>query len=182
MAWPAAIGFLGLRASTLSGRGESDDLSTQAAAKFRAMVESVGVKRFAADMNLSTRQVNRMLSGAQPNPVERIIRCLQCCDAEVGDEALAFICQETGGHFVKEIGGFDRGSAEAVRRGAEAVAACADGYAGQINDDEIRQAISALVSLLGAEQRQPSRSREESPPVVHTRPASATTPTPTTTT
>lgn len=154
----------------MTRRGDSDDLSVQSAGKFRAMVESVGVKRFAADMDLSTRQINRMLSGAQPNPVERIVRCLQSCDAEIGDETLEFICQETGGHFVKDVGSFDRSSSETLRRAADAVASAAEDRNAQVSEREVREAISALIALLGVVQQRPSEPREEHQPVVHTRP------------
>lgn len=147
---------------------EPDDLNVQASQRFRRMVDSVGVKRFASDMNLSTRQINRMLSGAQPNPVERIIRSLQCCEAEIGDETLSFICQEAGGYFVKEEGELDTAAATAVRESAEAIAAISDGEITEVDENEVRDAISALIGLLRTVQNQ----REGAPrgPVIRTRP------------
>ena len=129
------------------GPMEADDLGVQASQCFRRMVDSVGVKRFASDMSLSTRQINRMLSGAQPNPVERIIRSLQCCEAEIGDETLSFICQEAGGYFVKEEGDLDTAAATAVRESAEAIAAISDGRIRPVDEKEIREAIAALLAL-----------------------------------
>ncbi len=127
---------------------EPDDLNVQSSQRFRRMVDSVGVKRFASDMELSTRQINRMLSGAQPNPVERIIRSLQCCEAEIGDETLSYICQEAGGYFVKEEGELDTAAATAVRESAEAIAAISDGEITEVDENEVREAISALIGLL----------------------------------
>lgn len=125
-----------------------DDLYAEATDSFRRMVDSVGVKRFAHAMSLSTRQINRMLSGAQPNPVERIIRCMQACEPDAGDEALAFICQEAGGFFIKEEADFDEASVNAVRECAEAIAAISDGQVSKPDEREIREAICALTALL----------------------------------
>jgi len=127
---------------------EHDDLAREAATRFRAMVESVGVKCFSTDMGLSTRQINRMLSGAQPNPVERLIRCLQCCDPDVGDAALSFICQETGGHFVKDDGVVDHTIINAVKECAEAIAAISDGDVSPVDREEVHEAIAALKGVL----------------------------------
>lgn len=127
----------------------TDELTTEASAYFRRMVESVGVKRFSACMDLSTRQINRMLSGAQPNPVERIVRSLQSCHPDVGDEALSFVCQEAGGQFVKdEAGDIDAAGVNAVRECAEAIAAISDGHVSRVDEDEVREAIAALTALL----------------------------------
>lgn len=125
-----------------------DDLDAEASLRFRRMVESVGVKRFASSLGLSTRQVNRMLSGAQPNPVERMIRSLQSCTPEEGDEALSFICQETGGVFVKEEPTIDAAAVNAVRECAEAIAVISDGTIAPPEEREVREAISALTALL----------------------------------
>jgi len=144
---------------------EHDDLVGEAAKRFRAMVESVGVKGFSDDMTLSTRQINRMLSGAQPNPVERLIRCLQCCEPEIGDAALSFICQEAGGHFVKDVGIIDHAIVNAVRECAEAIAAISDGEVSPLDRTEVHEAIAALKGVLLA-----SATGEQSPEV-HVRPA-----------
>ncbi|MEC9372760.1 MAG: hypothetical protein VYC34_02915 [Planctomycetota bacterium] len=119
-------------------------------------------------MSLSTRQINRMLSGAQPNPVERIIRCLQAAQPEVGDEALSFICQEAGGLFIKEEGSLDSAAVNAVRECAEAIACISDGEVSRPDEAEIREAICALTALLRLvqEQRQTARTGGTSPHVV----------------
>jgi len=112
------------------------------------MVESVGVKRFAGEMDLSTRQVNRMLAGAQPNPVERILRCVQAASPETGDVAIDAICQELGGFFVRYSGDAKSATDQAVKEAAEAIAAISDGHISTHDEKEIREAISALISLL----------------------------------
>lgn len=125
----------------------SDDNLTEAAnRRFQEMVDSVGVKRFAASLNLSTRQVNRILSGAQPNPIERLIRSLQAVDPDVGDRVLDYICQEMGGHFVR-MEALDLAAINAVKESAEAIAAISDGHISDMDIREIREAISALTSV-----------------------------------
>jgi hypothetical protein len=119
---------------------------------FGDLVESVGVKRFAAGVGLSTRQVNRILRGAQPNPIERVIRAVQAADPEAGDRALDFICQEMGGSFVRQTGVRDS-TVNAIKECAEAIAAMSDGEVSQKEIDEIRDAISALSSLVMSLQR-----------------------------
>lgn len=113
---------------------------------FHAMVDSVGVKRFAAAMNLSTRQVNRTLSGAQPNPVSRLIRSLIACDPKVGDRVLDLICQEMGGYFVR-LETVEAASVNAVKECAQAIAAISDGHISKMDEITIREAVSALCSL-----------------------------------
>jgi len=132
-------------------RPAPDELAVESAEHFRRMVESVGVKRFSSCMELSTRQVNRMLSGAQPNPVDRLVRCLQSCQADVGDEALGFICQEAGGLFIKdEEPDLDQSAVHAIRECAEAIAAISDGHVTRMAEKQVREAICALTALLRA--------------------------------
>ncbi|HRP63063.1 MAG TPA: hypothetical protein PK400_07220 [Phycisphaerales bacterium] len=121
---------------------------------FAQLVESTGVKRFATAMGLSTRQINRMLSGAQPNPVERLIRAVQSAEATVGDRVLDEICQEMGGHFVRHEG-LDLAIVNAVKECAEAIAAISDGQVTESDIREIREAISALTSIILARKRGP---------------------------
>jgi hypothetical protein len=123
---------------------ESDD---RAGELFRIMVDSVGVKRFASELGVTTRQVNRILSGAQPNPVDRLLRCLQACAPEVGDRVMDHLCQEMGGHFVREAGDLSSAAVNAVRESAEAIAAISDGNISAIDAVQIREAIGALVAL-----------------------------------
>lgn len=120
--------------------------------RFNALVDSVGTKRFASALGVSTRQVNRILSGAQPNPLERLIRCLQAADPELGDRVLDYVCQELGGHFVRQEA-ISEASVNAVRECAEAIAAISDGHVQDLDVKEIREAISALSSLIIALRR-----------------------------
>ena len=128
-------------------RDSSDELARRASDHFAAMVQSVGVKRFASALGLSTRQVNRMLAGAQPNPVERLLRSLQACMPEVGDRALDTICQEMGGYFIREEGSLDAKAVNAVRECAEAIAAISDGQISEVDEVQIREAVAALAAL-----------------------------------
>lgn len=124
-----------------------DELREQARQRFAELVDSVGVKRFATALGLSTRQVNRILGGAQPNPVERLIRSLQSADPAVGDRVVDWICQEAGGHFVRHES-IDDASVNAVRECAEAIAAISDGQVSDMDVREVREAISALSGLI----------------------------------
>ena len=67
---------------------------------FEALVDSVGVKAFAVNLGVSSRQVHRMLSGAQPNPVRRVRDALASGDGMVATTTLDYLCQEHGGYFV----------------------------------------------------------------------------------
>jgi len=129
-----------------------DQLKEDCQKRFSELVESVGIKRFAEEMSVSTRQINRVLSGAQPNPIERVIQCLQAAETEVGDQVLDFMCQELGGHFVRQEG-MNESAISAVRECAEAIAAISDGQVGEIDLKEIREAISALSGLILAIRR-----------------------------
>ncbi len=133
---------------TISETNAGDQqLEAEALRRFAALVESVGVKRFATAMSLSTRQINRMLSGAQPNPVERIVRSIQSAAPDVGDKTLDFVCQEMGGHFVR-MEALDAAAVNAVKECAEAIAAISDGHVSQMDLGEIRDAINALSGLI----------------------------------
>jgi len=122
-------------------------LGTACAREFADMVDCVGVKKFAQSMGVSPRQVNRMLSGAQPNPIDRIIRSLQSCPVEQRRRVADFICSELGGHFVRQDG-IDDASVNAVRECAQAIAAISDGKVSDVDVREVREAISALSSLI----------------------------------
>ena len=141
--------------------GQSDyQLREQALQRFNELVESVGVRRFASCMGLSTRQINRILCGAQPNPVERIIRCLQSATPDVGDRALDFICQEMGGHFVRHEQGSEA-MVNAVKECAEAIAAISDGNICEADIREVREAISALSAIIMGEPSKAASDSEE---------------------
>lgn len=124
-----------------------DPLRAECLRQFATLVDAQGVKLFAASLDLSTRQVNRILTGAQPNPVERLIRCLQSADTDSGDRVLDYVCQEMGGHFVRHEA-FDDAAVNAVRECAEAIAAISDGQITDLEVREIREAISALSGLI----------------------------------
>ncbi len=117
--------------------------------RFAALVESVGVKRFATSMDLSPRQVNRILNGVQPNPLERLVRSLQSAEIEAGDAAIDFLCGEMGGHFVRRLDG-DVAVVNAVKECAEAIAALSDGEVDLEDRREIREAIAALEAVLAS--------------------------------
>jgi hypothetical protein len=124
-----------------------EQLQGECLRRFTSLVESVGVKRFSSALGLSTRQVNRILAAAQPNPVERVIRSLQSADAASGDRVLDFICQEMGGHFVRHEA-LEPAAVNAVKECAEAIAAISDGQVSELDVQEIREAISALSGLI----------------------------------
>lgn len=128
---------------------DAEELKSSALEQLASMVEDIGVKSFAQSLGLSTRQVNRILSGVQPNPIERLILCLQAVDPEVGDQSLDFICREMGGHFVRHLNN-DESITEAVRECAEAIAVMSDGTLPEKDVKEVREAISALSSVLAS--------------------------------
>lgn len=129
-------------------RGNANVPVTQEALRrFAELVSSVGIKRFSQALGLSTRQINRILSGAQPNPIDRLLRSLQGAEPEAGDRALDYICQEMGGHFVRHEA-FDQATINAVRECAEAIAAISDGQVSDIDLKEVRDAINALSGLI----------------------------------
>jgi len=129
-----------------------DPLNDECRRQFAALVDGAGIKRFASSLSISTRQINRMLSSAQPNPIERLIRCLQAVEPELGDRALDYICQEMGGHFVRHEA-INEATVNAVKECAEAIAAISDGNVSEMDVRDIREAISALSSLIMALQQ-----------------------------
>lgn len=133
--------------SLTHARKNADALNDECRRQFAALVESAGIKRFASSLSLSTRQVNRMLSNAQPNPIERLIRSLQAVEPDQGDRILDYICQEMGGHFVRQEG-LNDAAVNAVKECAEAIAAISDGQISAVDVTDIRQAISALSTLI----------------------------------
>jgi hypothetical protein len=134
-------------ASTMTEPSDHDPLKEEALRRFAELVTSVGIKRFSSSMGLSTRQVNRILASAQPNPVERLVRALQAAEPDVGDRVLDYICQEMGGHFVRHES-MDAARINAIRESAEAIAAISDGQISEFDLREVREAIGALSGLL----------------------------------
>lgn len=114
---------------------------------FEQMVESVGVKAFAANMGLSTRQVRRMLGGAQPNPVLRFCEALDACGEPCARAVLDHLCQRAGGYFVSLCADIDAAAVNAVKESAEAIVAITEQRQTNITVREIREAISALAAL-----------------------------------
>ena len=132
---------------------DDQDFEHACLARFAELVESVGVKRFAASLGITTRQVNRILSGVQPNPIARLIRGLQAATPEAGERTLDFIAAEMGGHFVPRLEE-DAAMTSAIKEAAEAIAALSDGDVDDDDRREIREAISALESVLRAKRQE----------------------------
>ena len=128
---------------------EQRPLTRESQRHFTLMVYSTGIKRFSSSLGISTRQVNRILSGAQSNPIERLVQSVQSATPEVGDRVLDYICQEMGGHFVRHEG-IDDAAVNAVKECAEAIAAISDGHITEFDIQEIREAISALSGLMSS--------------------------------
>lgn len=128
---------------------EQRPLTRDSQRHFSLMVDSTGIKRFSSSLGISTRQVNRILSGAQSNPIERLVQSIQSATPEVGDRVLDYICQEMGGHFVRHEA-FDDAAVNAVKECAEAIAAISDGHITEFDIQEIREAISALSGLMSS--------------------------------
>ena len=114
---------------------------------FEAMIESVGIKAFAADIGLSTRQIHRMLNGVQPNPIRRMAHALAACRGAEAEVALDWLCHGMDGYFVRLPDGLERANVNAVKESAEAIVAISEGRSVRVTVKEIREAISALAAL-----------------------------------
>jgi hypothetical protein len=114
---------------------------------FEAMVESVGIKAFAAGMGLGTRQVHRMLNGTQPNPIARFVEAMKACEGLTAQASVDYVCRAAGGYFVRHLERLDQASVNAVKEAAEAIVAISEGEAPKMEIKEIREAISALAAL-----------------------------------
>jgi uncharacterized membrane protein YebE (DUF533 family) len=139
----------------MSARRVVDDSDFQSACdqRFDDLVESVGKKRFAAALGVVPHQISRMQRGAQPNPIARLIGCLQAATPEAGERTLDFIAAEMGGHFVPRLEE-DAAMTSAIKEAAEAIAALSDGNVDDDDRREIREAISALESVLRAKRQE----------------------------
>jgi hypothetical protein len=120
---------------------------TQCDELFAMMVESVGIKAFAAKMDLSTRQIHRMLNGAQVNPIERACAAMRACADATGHKVLDNMCRTHGGYFVPVAGDLKSANLNAVKESAEAIVAISEGRSVRITIKEIREAIAALAAL-----------------------------------
>lgn len=114
---------------------------------FEAMVESVGVKAFGANIGLSTRQIHRMLNGTQPNPLRRFCEAIGACEGPAAQEALDFICRQCVGYFVRLATELAKANVNAVKESAEAIVAISEGESVRVTVKEIREAIAALAAL-----------------------------------
>jgi hypothetical protein len=139
--WPAGAG------QRVDPKGKSDMSNTRCDELFQTMVESVGVKAFAANMEISTRQVYRMLTGAQPNPVARFCEVIAAGESVQARAVLDYLCQRQGGYFVLLTEDLSLASVNAVKESAEAIVAISEGRPVRVTVKEIREAIAALAAL-----------------------------------
>ncbi len=114
---------------------------------FGEMVESVGVKAFAGEMSLSTRQIHRMLNGTQPNPVARFHDAVNACEGFTGDAVMDHLCRVRGGYFMRILENLAAANVNAVKESAEAIIAISEGRSVRVTIKEIREAIAALAAL-----------------------------------
>jgi hypothetical protein len=111
------------------------------------MVESVGIKAFAAAMGVSTRQVHRMLNGAQPNPLERFCRAMESCDPKTAERALSHVCRQSGVYWIRVPASMKAANLDAVKEAAQAIVAITEGRSVAVEVREIREAIAALAAV-----------------------------------
>ena len=111
------------------------------------MVESVGIKAFASKMELSTRQVHRMLGGAQANPVARFCQAMQACDKKTAEAVLSHLCRQQGVYWIRVPASLKAANLNAVKESAEAIVAITEGRSVTTTVREIREAIAALAAL-----------------------------------
>jgi hypothetical protein len=114
---------------------------------FEAMVESVGVKAFAMDIGLSSRQIYRILNGVQANPIERLCEAVDASETLAAEAVLDYVCQRNGGYFVRLTEDLSSANVNAVKESAEAIVAISEGRPTRVTVKEIREAISALAAL-----------------------------------
>lgn len=114
---------------------------------FGEMVESVGVKAFAAKLGMSSRQVHRMLSGSQPNPLRRFCEVLQACPQAKAEAAMSCLCRQMGMYWVRVPTTLAEANLNAVKEAAEAIVAIMEGRSVDTAVQEIREAIAALSAL-----------------------------------
>lgn len=114
---------------------------------FEAMVESAGIKAFAANMNLSTRQIHRMLNGTQPNPLRRFCEMMLACGTKPAESILSYVCRQMGVYWIRVPENLRAAHVNAVRESAEAIAAIAEGRPSKAAVKDIREAIAALAAL-----------------------------------
>ncbi|MFB3891756.1 MAG: hypothetical protein ACE15C_07005 [Phycisphaerae bacterium] len=114
---------------------------------FEAMVESVGVKAFAAAIGVTARQVHRMLSGAQANPLARFCDAMGACTRQAAEAVLSDLCRRQGVYWIRVPESLKAANLNAVKESAEAIVAITEGRSIQTEVNEIRQAIAALSAL-----------------------------------
>lgn len=68
-------------------------------AAFETLVRKTGTAEFCKRIGLVRRQVNRMISGAQPNPVNRLLVTIEAGEPEVARQTIEYLCRELGGRF-----------------------------------------------------------------------------------
>lgn len=67
---------------------------------FESVVRETGLVQFCEAIRLVRRQVNRMLSGAQPNPINRMIATIHAAESKAARRAMQYLCDEIGGSFI----------------------------------------------------------------------------------
>ena len=131
----------------MSGSFGSQHDENQCDELLAAMVESVGIKAFAAGLGVSTRQVHRMLNGSQANPLRRFCDVLLSCDQKTAEAALSSICRSMGVYWIRVPESVEAAHLNAVKESAEAIVAITEQRSPRVTVREIREAIAALSAL-----------------------------------
>ena len=131
----------------MSETGKANAADERCEELFEALVESVGIKTFASNLGLSTRQIHRMRNGAKPNPLRRFCEMLQACDLKSAEGVLSYVCRQMGVYWIRVPADVKTANVNAVREAAEAIVAISEDRPTRAAVREIREAISALASL-----------------------------------
>ena len=103
---------------------------------------------FAQNAGMTTRQLNRIRSGDQPNPFHRAAQWSRLGSDETANRLVSMVCEANDGFFIQEGGSDSTNIEDTIQKAADVIKGLADGSLDEEDRRLVREAVAAMIGLL----------------------------------
>ena len=111
-------------------------------------IDVLGTSGFAEQASMTTRQLNRIRSGDQPNPFHRAAEWSRLGTVESATILVSMVCEANDGFFIQEGGNNTTNIEDTIQKAADVIKGLADGSLDDGDRRLVQDAIAAMIGLL----------------------------------
>ena len=111
-------------------------------------IDVLGTIGFAQKAGMTTRQLNRIRSGDQPNPFHRAAEWSRLGSADTANQLVSMVCEANDGFFIQEGGSDATNIEDTIQKAADVIKGLADGSLDDEDRRLVQEAVAAMIGLL----------------------------------